>query len=278
MLKEQPVTVSTRSSLVLAVTAAIGIALPRTATADCGTHRAHRPVEDLFASDVVYLQEQGEVQLELKPARMRNGGVRVTTLEADIEYGLRDRWQLETEWDAREWTRTPDGAVTVDVGDIAIGARAGWRCVRGSPYHLSLGVDLAIPSELIRDVGEATRHIAVSPSVIVARDVARTAQVFSTLQVDARVNHRRTGIADWSYTSDTGIFVRLVRGIRVTTEFAVEGGPGQQNQVHVIPGVLWHRGDTIELGFGLLTPVSHDTSRGVLTHVVCEFGGRHETK
>jgi hypothetical protein len=43
-------------------------------------------------------------------------------------------------------------------------------------------------------------------------------------------------------------------------------------------GVLWHRGDTLEIGFGVLAPVSHATTRGVLAHVVCEFGGHHDAK
>jgi hypothetical protein len=264
---------------VLIVTALVGVALSRTASADCGTHRTHRPVEDLFASDVVYLQEQGEVQLELKPARTHDVGRRRTTaLEADIEYGPRDWWQLETEWEAREWTRLPDGTVTADVGDIGIGTRAGWRCIGGSPYHLSMGLDITIPSDMIADIGEATHHVGLAPSFIVARDIARTAQVFSSLEVDARVNHRRTAAADWTYASDTGMFVRMVRGFRLTAEFSVEGGPDQDNEVHVIPGVLWHRGDTIEIGVGVLTPVSHDTTRGVLAHLVCEFGGHHDAK
>ncbi len=271
-------TVRARSGVAVIVTALVGVALPQTVSADCGTHRTHRPVEDLFASDVVYLQEQGEVQLELKPARTRDGGSRRTGLEADIEYGPRDWWQIETEWEAREWTRSPDGTVSADAGDIGLGARVGWRCIGGSPYHLSTGLDITIPSDMISDLGEATRHVGLAPSFIVARDIARTAQVFSSLEVDARVSHRRTGIADWTYASDTGMFVRMVRGFRLTAELSVEGGPAQDNEVHVIPGVLWHRGDTIEIGVGVLMPVSHDTRRGVLAHVVCEFGGHHDEK
>jgi hypothetical protein len=235
-------------------------------------------VEDLFGSDVVYLQERGEVQLEVKPARTRDRDVRTTTLEGDIEYGARDWWQIETEWGAREWTRSPDGTVTADVGAIALGTRLGWRCLGGSPYHLAMGVDVSLPSDVLGDIGEATRHVGLAPSVILARDVTRTAQLFTMFELDARVNHRRTGIADWTYTSDTGMFVRMVRGFRLTAELSVEGGPDQDNEIHVIPGVLWHRGDTIEIGVGFLAPVSHDASRGVLAHVVCEFGGQHDAR
>jgi hypothetical protein len=256
----------------------IAVTVPRTAFAQCAEGRTHRPVEDLFASDVVYLQERGEVQLEVKPARTRERGVRTTTLEADIEYGPRDWWQIETEWGVREWTHSADGTSTGEVGDIAVGTRFGWRCLRGSPYHLSIGIDVSMPAGMLQDIHEATRHVGLAPSVIVAREVARTAHVFSAFEVDTRLNHREADIGDWTYTSDTGMFVRIVRGFRLTAELSVEGGPGQERDVHFLPGLLWHRGDLIEIGVGMLTPVSHDASRGVLAHVVCELGGSHEVK
>jgi hypothetical protein len=268
----------TRPHVITAFAAVLAVAMAPTAFAQCDKARTHRPVEDLFASDVVYLQEQGEVQVELKPARTRARGRRATTLEADIEYGPRDWWQLETEWDAREWTRSPDGTVTADVGDIGIGTRVGWRCIAGSPYHLSMGMDVSIPGETVGDFSEATRHVALAPSLIVARDIARTAHLFSAIQIDARLNHRRTDVAGWTYTSDTGLFVRVARGFRVTAEVSVEGGPGRNRDVHVLPGVLWHWRDDLEIGAAMLTPVSHDASHGLLAHVVTEFGGRHEAR
>lgn len=250
----------------------------QTLFAQCEKAHTHRPVEDLFASDVVYLQEQGEVQLEVKPARTRERSVRTSTLEADIEYGPRDWWQVETEWEAREWTRQPDGAETAQVGDIGIGTRVGWRCVGGSPYHISAGIDVSIPSDTIGHGRDATRHVALAPTVIVARDVARAAHVFTTLAAGFPINQRAEDAPDWSYTSDTGMFIRIVRGFRATAELSVQGGPDEEREVHVVPGVLWHRGDEIEIGVGMLAPVGHAASRGVLAHVVCEFGGRHDAK
>jgi len=259
-------------------TSLLAVAAPQTLFAQCEKAHTHRVVEDLFASDVVYLQEQGEVQLEVKPARTRRGGVRTSTLETDIEYGARDWWQIETEWGTREWTRAAGGTVTSQVGDIGVGTRFGWRCVGGSPYHLSVGMDVSIPSATIGNAQDAKRHLALAPTVIIGRDVARGAHVFTALQVEAPLNQRQADAPDWSYTSDTGMFVRIVRGFRITAELSFEGGPDQEREVHVLPGVLWHRGHDLEIGVAMLAPVSHGTSRGVLAHVACEFGGRHDAK
>jgi hypothetical protein len=74
------------------------------------------------------------------------------------------------------------------------------------------------------------------------------------------------------------MFLRLVRGFRLTLELPVEGGPDAERAVHVIPGVLWHWGDTLEVGVGVLRPMGHETTRGVLAHAVCELGGRHDAR
>ena len=266
---------SLRAAAAVTFTSLLAVAAPQTVFARCEKAHTHRPVEDLFASDVVYLQEEGELQLELKPARRRDASVRTTTLEADVEYGPRDWWQVETEWDARQWTRAADGTVTSHVGDVAIGTRFGRRCIGGSPYHLSVGMDVSIPGDTIGHGREAMRHVALAPALIVARDVARTTHVFTAIELQAPLNRGKSSTPDWSYTSDTGVFVRLLRGFRVTAELSVEGGPDQEREVHFLPGLLWHRGDEIEIGVALLAPIGQDASRGVLAHVVCEIGGRH---
>lgn len=267
-----------RAAVVALSISVLWLAIPRPALGQCDSARAHRPVEDLFGSDVVYLQEHGEVQLEAKPARVHARGARTTTLEADVEYGLRDWWQIESEWDAREWTSAADGTVTAGAGDIAVGSRLGWRCIRGSPYHLSAGMDLALPSDDVGHARDAGRHVSLSPAVIVGRDVARTTHVFTSIDVDVPLNHRDRGLPPWSYVSDTGMFVRMVQGFRGTIEISVEGRPGEERTVEFMPGVLWHRRDTIELGVAMLRPVKGDAPRGVLAHVVCEFGEKHDRK
>ncbi len=263
-------------ALMLLATATI-CATPRFASAEeeaCGGRRAHRPVQDLFASDVVYLQERGETQLEVRPARETSDDGRTTTLSLVAEHGLTDWLQLELEWDAREWTRTPSGDQSSGRGDLAFGTRAGWRCIGGSPYHLSIGADLEVPAGSEGDAGNAGRRLRAAPFVILGRNVGDTAQLFTALSMSTPLTQRADQPAA-VYRSDTGGFIRLVHGFRATTEIAVEGGRERGTDVQWIPGVLWHRRDTLEVGVGVLTALTPDAPHGVVGHVVLEFGGDH---
>lgn len=247
-------------------------------SAECGARRAHRPVQDLFASDVVYLQERGETQLEVKPSRLTSDEGRTTTLTAVGEHGLTDWWQFEVEWDAREWTRSPEGERSSQRGDLAFGSRVGWRCIGGAPYHLSVSADLELPAETdagSSDAGGQTgRPLRFAPSLILARDAGRTIQIFTSMSMSTPINHREVQPGR-TYVSDTGFFVRLVHGFRVTSELAVERGAERGTDVQWIPGILWHRRDTLEVGVGLLTAVTHDAPHGIAGHFVFELGGDH---
>lgn len=253
-------------------------ALAHAESAECGARRAHRPVQDLFASDVVYLQERGETQLEVKPSRLASDEGRTTTLTAVAERGLTDWWQLEVDWDAREWTRSPEGERSSQRGDLVVGSRLGWRCIGGSPYHLSVSADLELPAEADAagsdTGGHSGRPLRFAPSLILARDVGGTTQIFTGLSMSTPINQRETQ-PERTYASDTGFFVRLVHGFRVTSELAVERGAERGTEVQWIPGVLWHRRDTLEVGVGLLTAVTRDAPHGVAGHFVFEFGGDH---
>jgi hypothetical protein len=245
------------------------LAPSRAAMAQCDALRTHRPVQDLFGSDVVYLQESGEVQVELKPTLTNRDRVRTANLETVAEFGARDWWQVETEWDAHDWTRSPHKRATSDTGDIAIGTRFGWRCVGGSPYHLSLGVSVSVPGSN-RTPADRVRQVTLTPVLIAGRDIGLTAHVFSSIELEAPIDRRnRSG---WTYTSDTGMFVRLVHGFRMTLELSIERGP--DTDVHVLPGLLWHKRDMLEAGVAMLAPLSRHSGRGVLAHIVYEFGGK----
>jgi hypothetical protein len=173
------------------------------------------------------------------------------------------------DWDAREWTRASSGERSSGKGDLALGSRAGWRCLGGSPYHLSIGADLEMPAE-----AGGGGMLRAAPFVILGRDVGGTAQVFTTLSTSAPIN-RRQDHTPAIFLSDTGVFVRLVHGFRATSELSVEGGRERAVDVQWIPGILWHRRDTLEVGVGVLTAVTHDAPHGIAGHVVYEFGGEH---
>ena len=96
----------------------------------------------------------------------------------------------------------------------------------------------------------------------------------SSLVAAAPLTHRDE--QSWDFVSDTGMFVRIVRGFRATAEVSVSGGPDLRREVEFVPGCLWHWRDRVEVGAGALLGISRDAPRGVVKHVVYEFGGDHD--
>jgi hypothetical protein len=93
-----------RNALVLLAVMVVAF-WPASARADdddapASTNRVKRPVEELFKTDVVYPEEQGELEVEAASVYQNHAGGDIWTIPLSLEYGLNDRWQVEAEWDA----------------------------------------------------------------------------------------------------------------------------------------------------------------------------------
>jgi hypothetical protein len=217
------------------------------------------------------------MQLELRPTHERDSDGRTSAAGVNLEYGLSDAWQIETEWDGPMWSRDPSGVLTSGVGDVSVGSKYVFRCIKGSRYHFSVGADVQFPTATLTDAADEKRAAVVVPAVVFGRDVAVAGHVFSSLAVAAPLT-RPGDQPSWEFVSDTGMFVRVVRGFHATAEVSVSGGPDRHRLVQFVPGWLWHWRDRVEVGAGLLVAVSRDAAHGVLTHVVYEFGGEREAR
>ncbi len=216
------------------------------------------------------------MQVELRPTREHDSEGRTSAAGVNVEYGLSDAWQIQTEWDGPVWTRDPSGVVTSGVGDVSVGSKYVFRCIKGSRYHFSVSADVQFPTGTLPEAADENRAARVATGAVFGRDVAAAGHVFSSLVVDAPLSRRAAAQPSWEFVSDTGMFVRLVRGFHATAEVSVSGGPDRRRRVQFVPGCLWHWRDRVEVGAGLLIPVTRDAAHGVLTHVVYEFGGEHD--
>lgn len=231
----------------------LGFCCPQVLYGQCGATGMHRPIEDLFASDVVYPQERGEAQIEVKRAAETDPDEHKPPFVLTTEYGLTNSWQLGAQWDRTRRT-------------VRVGSKVAFRCLHGLPYRLAIGAE----SEF-----EGTGRVQIEPNVILARDFANRAHVFTSWSAAARVARGSEPGERWAFAADSGIAVRVAPGIRFTTELPFNGGPNVPVAVQIIPGVLWHWDDRIEVGAGALLRATRDADHGVLMHIVCEVGGEH---
>jgi len=218
------------------------------------------------------------MQLELRPTREHDAHGRTSAAGVNVEYGLSDAWQIQTEWDGLVSTTDLSGTTTSGVGDVSIGSKFTFKCIKGSRYHLSVSADVQFPTGTLPEAGDENRAALVLPAAVFGRDVAATGHVFSSLAVAAPLTHSAGAQPSWEFVSDSGMFVGIVRGFRATAEVSVSGGPDLRRRVQFVPGCLWHWRDRVEVGAAMLIAVSRDAAHGVLTHVVYEFGGEHEAR
>jgi hypothetical protein len=221
--------------------------------AQCNASGMHRPIEDLFASEVVYPQERGETQIEVKRAIDTGEGEQTPPVVLMTEYGLSNAWQVGAGWDRS--TR-----------NVRLGSKLAFRCLHGAPYRLSIGAD----SEF-----EGTAGVHIEPNVILARDFSGRTYLFTSWSVDAPLTRHTEATNQWTFSGDIGMAVRVIRGVRLSTELPFSRRPSEPVELQVIPGLLWRWRDRVELGAGALMRASRNANRGGLMHVVWEVGGEH---
>lgn len=225
---------------------------------------AHRPVEDLFRSDVVFPQEAGEVQLEMIPSVVRTAGGDVSGLGAAWEYGLTDVWQIEGAWEGPIRSQVRGDSAVTRFGGASVGTKRSFMCIGGSPYNVSIGLDV-----------EGGDGASAKPALIVGRDFGdQTTQVFGG--VVGQLPLTRAAPAS-GVTATLGAFLRLANTEKGTlhgsTELSIESDGARPDLVQLTPGLLWHSPDAWEFGLGYVLATTNGIGHQLLAHVVYEFGG-----
>ena len=125
---------------VCGVIAGIAIVMPTAAF-------AQRPAlpEELALMNSVVLQEQDALQVTAGAQYFRFPDHKETTLDAQLEYGLTDRWQMEAE--IPYTFLKPDGESSVNgIGDVEISTEYGVFDFRKRPFSLDVGFGLGLPT------------------------------------------------------------------------------------------------------------------------------------
>ena len=94
-----------------------------------------QPMQEAFAGELVYPQEQREVQLTLGPSADWCCD-RAWDLPLTVEYGLTDAWQVEVEWTSLASIRAAGHDRATGIGDLsgvpARRTRRAFRAARGA--------------------------------------------------------------------------------------------------------------------------------------------------
>lgn len=253
------------------------------ADADAGsTNSQKRPIEELFKTDLVYPQEEGELELELASVYQNHSGGDTWTLPVSLEYGLTDRWQVESEWDALVQRYPRNQPVARGVGDVDVGSQYSFMNIGGSLWHLAARFSVQFPvGDVNKDLSEG--FVEYQPALILARDFPELHHTQFFTEIGAswvqRVNRPKDAAdaepAAHELNLGSGFLVLFPRAA-ATLEFNWANNKwnhhGAENELYVTPGCLWRARRNVEIGLGIPIGLNHGSDRfDVLAHLVWEF-------
>jgi hypothetical protein len=246
------------------------------------TNRVKRPIEELFKTDVVYPQENEELELELASVYQNHAGDDAWTIPVSLEYGLSDRWQVEAEWDSFVQHYSPNHSVVRGIGDLELGTQYSFMNIGDSLFHIAPRFSIQVPvGDVNKDLSEG--FIEYEPAVILARDFPELHHTQFFTEIGASLVQRVKTPKDaddaepaaHELNLGTGFFVVFPHGA-ATFEFNWANNRwnhhGTENDMYLTPGYLWRVTRNMEIGLGIPVGLNKSSDRfEVSAHVTWEF-------
>ncbi|MBC8283705.1 MAG: hypothetical protein H8E32_07820 [Nitrospinae bacterium] len=241
-----------------------------------------QPLNEVFQSDTVYPQEEGEVQLQISPSFSEGSNRKIFKTPLIIEYGITDFWQIEFGWESYI-NRNPDtGVTTRGSGDFEIATQYSFMNIAESNYHATVGFEIGFAAGNInKELTEGFNEY--EPYVIRAKDFPKlnNSQIFTQLSVgfaDRKLRHEdpdEDEVEANELSWNVGFFIPI-GPIRLTTEFNWQTNEwhnsGDENQIFLTPGVVWDLPGTWEWGIGAPLGLNDKTDNyRIITQLIYEF-------
>jgi hypothetical protein len=241
-----------------------------------------QPLNEVFQTETIYPQEQGEVQLQISPTFSEGSNRKLFKVPLSIEYGITDFWQVGVEWDSHVH-RNPDAGITTrGSGNLEISTKYSFMNIADSNYHVAVGFEIGFAAGNInKELTEGFNEY--EPFVILAKDFPElnNSQVFTRLSVGFADRKKRHEDPDEDETEanelswDVGFFIP-VGPLRLTTEFNWRTNEwhnsGDENQIFLTPGVVWDLPGTWEWGIGAPIGLNDKSdSYRLVTQLIYEF-------
>lgn len=222
--------------------------------------RVPQPIQEVFQSNLVYPQEENEIQLTLFPSFRKGSRSEKARTLVEIEYGVTDAFQVIVEWDGLLYENPKRGPTLSGPGNLEIGAQYSWMGLGDGNTHFSLGTLVEFPTGQA-DNGLTGGFLEWTPFAVLARDFPQwnQSQIFVEFGYNG-VNRIRTSPQnaaeeiDSLYWNVGGFFpVGLWRGVLEINGRNNRWDGGQNNEIYLTPGVIYKLSREWEIGVG--TPI-----------------------
>ena len=214
-----------------------------------------QPIQEMFQSNLVYPQEEDEIQFTLFPSFSKNlSGQKARTL-FEVEYGITDAFQVIFEWDGLLYNNPRAGSTIAGPGNIEVGAQYSWMGLGDGNTHFSFGNLIELPVGPVEN-GLTEGFIEVQPFIVLARDFPKLnqSQIFFEFGFDWVDQIRNAPESSEpevdSITWNVGAFFPI--GLwRATIEINGNNNKwdgGNRNDIYITPGTIYKLSKEWEIG------------------------------
>lgn len=224
-----------------------------------------QPIQEVFQTELVYPQEQHELQLTLTPQWQSGPEEERFQSRIGLEFGITDMLQVGLEWDVFSQLEPEDGERASGVGDLEIGFKYARMDPEGG-LHFAFGLEIGLPlADVDDELGEGL--LEVEPFVVVARDFTDF-QLFAQVGVGlvSRVESPEDPEEEEPEAHELGINLGVffpAGSVVVTAEINWSTNTwnhdGEDNELYLTPGLVRPFAGGWEAGLGIPIGLNDDS-------------------
>ena len=238
-----------------------------------------QPIQEMFQSNLVYPQEEDEIQFTLFPSFKKSKNIQKARTLFEVEYGITDAFQIIFEWDGLLYQNPKTDKTIMGPGNIEVGAQYSWMGLADGNTHFSFGNLIEVPVGPVKN-GLTDGFLEVHPFVVLAKDfpASNQSQIFIEMGFNWADQVRSTpNGSDPAFDSilwNLGGFYPIGPW-RATLEINGsnnEWDGGNRNEIYITPGVINKLSKEWEVGLALpigATRVSDDYR--IIGYLMWEF-------
>jgi len=250
------------------------------------------PLEELFRTELVFPQQQGELQLGTFPSYTHGPEGNAFALPIGAEYGITDSLQIEAEWDVYiHADAEQDEESGSGQGNLQLGFMYSWIDIQDSGLHIAAGFDYEFASGDLKLQEDELREDSQELFLIFAKDLDEASrqqlflQVGVEFQKDGRPG-RGTGNGDphldkeaeseSSEGHDPNVWFANLGGYTTWggTVLSLEISLSEEaEERYVTPGITYQPAEGFEIGLGVSIGTDNEADDyQVIGKLIWEFG------
>lgn len=217
-----------------------------------------QPIDELFQTELVFPQEEGEFGIVLSPAYLKQNNGDSFLLPVTFEYGLTRALQIEIEWQALVRTMPDQRGNDNGTGNLEVGFKYAWMDIDRAGLNIAVGMEHTFgigDKDVVEDKDEDEIY------VIIARDLDSWAdrQISIQLGMEAEDDENETFVNLAYYSKQ--------RDLVWTMEYN-----WSEEEKYLTPGIAFQPADEMEVGAGLALGTNDEADDfRLLSHISVEF-------